>query len=171
MAPTDTSTTLTTSRSLPGRMWEAQRRVRALKLSWIPIIVLAGLVICAVFAPWLAPHDPRETDVLKGVQRVAPFETWENPLGVDLLGRDMLSRLIHGARISAFISLTSLGFGALVGTALGIASGYFGGRTDAFIMRVTDAVMGLPTVLLALIIVAILGASILNVIFAIMITV
>jgi peptide/nickel transport system permease protein len=118
-----------------------------------------------------APHDPRAIDVLKGVQRVAPFETMENPLGVDLLGRDMLSRLIYGARISAFISLTSLGFGALIGTAIGIASGYFGGKTDAFIMRVTDAVLGLPTVLLALIIVAILGAGILNVIFAIMVTV
>lgn len=171
MATANTSTTLTTARSLPGRLWDGQRRIRALKLPWIPIMILAVLVICAVFAPLLAPHDPREIDVLKGVQRIAPFQTWENPLGVDLLGRDMLSRLIYGARISAFISLTSLGFGALVGTALGIASGYFGGKTDAFIMRVTDAVLGLPTVLLALIIVAILGAGILNVIFAIMVTV
>ena len=171
MATANTSTTLTTSRSLPARLWEGQRRIRALKLPWIPIIVLAVLIICAIFAPLIAPHDPREIDVLKGVQRVAPFETLENPLGVDLLGRDMLSRLIYGARISAFISLTSLGFGALIGTAIGIASGYFGGKTDAFIMRVSDAVMGLPTVLLALIIVAILGAGILNVIFAIMVTV
>jgi peptide/nickel transport system permease protein len=171
MATANTSTTLTTSRSLPARLWEGQRRIRALKLPWIPIIVLAVLIICAIFAPLIAPHDPREIDVLKGVQRVAPFETLENPFGVDLLGRDMLSRLIYGARISAFISLTSLGFGALIGTAIGIASGYFGGKTDAFIMRVSDAVMGLPTVLLALIIVAILGAGILNVIFAIMVTV
>ena len=171
MATANTSTTLTTSRSLPARLWDGQRRIRALKLPWIPIIVLAVLIICAIFAPLIAPHDPREIDVLKGVQRVAPFETLENPLGVDLLGRDMLSRLIYGARISAFISLTSLGFGALIGTAIGIASGYFGGKTDAFIMRVSDAVMGLPTVLLALIIVAILGAGILNVIFAIMVTV
>jgi peptide/nickel transport system permease protein len=171
MATANTSNTLTTSRSLPARAWGAQRRIRALKLPWIPIIVLALLIICAVFAPLIAPHDPRAIDVLKGVQRVAPFETMENPLGVDLLGRDMLSRLIYGARISAFISLTSLGFGALIGTAIGIASGYFGGKTDAFIMRVTDAVLGLPTVLLALIIVAILGAGILNVIFAIMVTV
>jgi ABC-type dipeptide/oligopeptide/nickel transport system permease subunit len=141
MATANTSTTLTTSRSLPARLWETQRRVRALKLPWIPITVLAVLIISAVFAPLIAPHDPREIDVLKGVQRVAPFQTLENPLGVDLLGRDMLSRLIYGARISAFISLTSLGFGALIGTALGIASGYFGGKTDAFIMRVCDAVM------------------------------
>jgi peptide/nickel transport system permease protein len=171
MATANTSNTLTTSRSLPARAWGAQRRIRALKLPWRPIMVLALLIICAVFAPLIAPHDPREIDVLKGVRRVAPFETMENPLGVDLLGRGMLSRLIYGARISAFISLTSLGFGALIGTAIGIASGYFGGKTDAFIMRVTDAVLGLPTVLLALIIVAILGAGMLNVIFAIMVTV
>ena len=150
------------------RRW---RQMQELRLPWIPIFVLMVLVVCAVFADLLAPYDPKEIDVLKGVQRVGPFETSENLLGVDMLGRDMLSRLIHGARISAFISLVSLGFGAAVGTAIGIASGYFGGKTDAFIMRLCDAVMGFPTILLALIIVAILGAGILNVIIAIMATV
>ena len=145
--------------------------MQELRLPWIPIFVLMVLVVCAVFADLLAPYDPKEIDVLKGVQRVGPFESSENWLGVDMLGRDMLSRLIHGARISAFISLVSLGFGAAVGTAIGIASGYFGGKTDAFIMRLCDAVMGFPTILLALIIVAILGAGILNVIIAIMATV
>ncbi len=150
------------------RRW---RQMQELRLPWIPIFVLMVLLVCAVFANFLAPYDPKEIDVLKGVQRVGPFQTSENLLGVDMLGRDMLSRLIHGARISAFISLVSLGFGAAVGTAIGIASGYFGGKTDAFIMRLCDAVMGFPTILLALIIVAILGAGILNVILAIMATV
>ena len=150
------------------RRW---RQMQELRLPWIPIGVLMVLLVCAVFANFLAPYDPKEIDVLKGVQRVGPFQTSENLLGVDMLGRDMLSRLIHGARISAFISLVSLGFGAAVGTAIGIASGYFGGKTDAFIMRLCDAVMGFPTILLALIIVAILGAGILNVILAIMATV
>lgn len=150
------------------RRW---RQMQELRLPWIPIFVLLVLLVCAVLAPFLAPYDPKEIDVLKGVQRVGPFESSENLLGVDMLGRDMLSRLIYGARISAFISLVSLGFGAAVGTAIGIASGYFGGKTDAFIMRLCDAVMGFPTILLALIIVAILGAGILNVIIAIMATV
>lgn len=150
------------------RRW---RQMQELRLPWVPIFVLLVLLVCAVFADLLAPYDPKEIDVLKGVQRVGPFQTSENLLGVDMLGRDMLSRLIHGARISAFISLVSLGFGAAVGTAIGIASGYFGGKTDAFIMRLCDAVMGFPTILLALIIVAILGAGILNVILAIMATV
>ena len=147
-------------------------QLRAMRIPWIPTIVLTALLICALFAPWLAPYDPQEPDVLKGVQRVAPFQTSENPLGVDLLGRDILSRLIHGARISAFISLISLGFGALVGTALGVASGYLGGKADALLMRVCDGVMGFPTILLALIIVAIQGgAGIQNVVIAIMATV
>jgi peptide/nickel transport system permease protein len=146
--------------------------LRGARIPWIPVIVLLVLAICALFAPWLAPYDPQEPDVLKGVQRIAPFETSENPLGVDLLGRDILSRLIYGARISAFISLISLGFGALVGTALGVASGYLGGKIDAILMRVCDGVMGFPTILLALIIVAIQGgAGIQNVVIAIMATV
>ncbi len=147
-------------------------QLRAMRIPWIPTIVLTLLLICALFAPWLAPYDPQEPDVLKGVQRVAPFTTSENLLGVDLLGRDILSRLIHGARISAFISLISLGFGALVGTALGVASGYLGGKADALLMRICDGVMGFPTILLALIIVAIQGgAGIQNVVIAIMATV
>ena len=154
-----------------GRLRQTQRRIGALRLPWIPISVLEALIICAAFAPWLAPYDPTKNDVLLGVQKIGPGETWHHPLGVDRLGRDILSRLIHGARISAIISLTSLGFRALVGTAIGVISGYFGRRLDAFIMRLCDAVMGFPTILLALIIVAILGAGVINVILAIMLTV
>ncbi|MDE2683694.1 MAG: ABC transporter permease [Chloroflexota bacterium] len=161
-----------TTRAALGSTWNGVGRLRAARIPWIPTIVLLVLLVCALFAPWLAPYDPQEPDVLKGVQRIAPFTTSENPLGVDLLGRDILSRLIYGARISAFISLISLGFGALVGTALGVASGYIGGKVDALLMRVCDGVMGFPTILLALIIVAIQGgAGIQNVVIAIMATV
>lgn len=161
-----------TTRTALGTAWNGVGRLRAARIPWIPTIVLLVLLVCALFAPLLAPYDPQEPDVLKGVQRIAPFTTSENPLGVDLLGRDILSRLIYGARISAFISLISLGFGALVGTALGVASGYIGGKVDALLMRVCDGVMGFPTILLALIIVAIQGgAGIQNVVIAIMATV
>jgi len=161
-----------TTRTTLDTAWRGIRSMRGTRIPWIPIVVLLVLMICALFAPWLAPYDPQEPDVLKGVQRIGPFTTSENPLGVDVLGRDILSRLIHGARISAFISLISLGFGALVGTALGVASGYLGGKVDAFLMRVCDGVMGFPTILLALIIVAIQGgAGIQNVVIAIMATV
>ena len=161
-----------TNRATLDAAWRGLGRLRGARVPWIPCVVLLILLVCALFAPWLAPYDPQEPDVLKGVQRIAPFTTSENPLGVDLLGRDILSRLIYGARISAFISLISLGFGALVGTALGVASGYMGGKFDALIMRVCDGVMGFPTILLALIIVAIQGgAGIQNVVIAIMATV
>lgn len=161
-----------TTRSTLDTAWRGVKSMRGARIPWIPVVVLLVLLVCALFAPWLAPYDPQEPDVLKGVQRIAPFETSENPLGVDLLGRDILSRLIYGARISAFISLISLGFGALVGTALGVASGYMGGKVDALLMRVCDGVMGFPTILLALIIVAIQGgAGIQNVVIAIMATV
>ena len=180
MATADPGSVLATP-STTARLLGLGKKLGALKLPWIPVLVLLVLLVSAVFADlaWLglgdiglAPANPREPDVLKGVQRIGPFENSENLLGVDILGRDILSRLIHGARISAFISLVSLGFGAVVGTVLGIVSGYAGGKTDAFIMRVTDAVMGFPTILLALIIVAIQGgAGIQNVILAIMFTV
>ena len=151
---------------------EGLSKLRALRVPWIPAAILTLLAVCAVFAPLIAPYDPQQPDVLKGVQRIGPFTNSENPLGVDLLGRDILSRLIYGARISAFISLISLGCGAVVGTALGIASGYIGGKTDILVMRLCDAVMGFPTILLALIIVAIQGgAGVQNVVIAIMATV
>ena len=157
---------ITTTRT--ARLWRAQRELR---LPWIPIFVLVLLLVCAVFAPWIAPHDPTDKDVLLGVQKVGPGETWDHPLGVDRLGQDILSRLVYGARISALISLTSLAFGALIGTSLGVISGFIGGKTDAFLMRVVDAVLGFPTILLALIIVAIMNAGIINVIIAVMLTV
>ena len=135
-------------------------------------MILTLLLIGAIFAPIIAPFDPREPDIWKGVERLGPLDSRENFLGVDVLGRDMFSRLVYGARISVFISVVSLMFGAVAGTALGITSGYIGGKTDGLIMRVTDAVMGFPTILLALIIVAIQGgAGIQNVIIAIMATV
>lgn len=135
-------------------------------------MILTLLLIGAIFAPVIAPFDPREPDIWKGVERLGPFDSRENFLGVDVLGRDMFSRLVYGARISVFISVVSLIFGAVTGTALGITSGYIGGKTDGLIMRVTDAVMGFPTILLALIIVAIQGgAGIQNVIIAIIATV
>jgi peptide/nickel transport system permease protein len=172
MATVDAEAVLNEKKSFGAKVSEIRRKSKELKMPWFPIAVLVILVICALFAPFVAPHDPKDLDVLKGVAKIGPFESAENILGVDRLGRDMLSRLVYGARISAFISLVSLAFGAIVGTAIGIASGYFGGKTDAFIMRCCDAVMGFPTILLALIIVAIQGgAGIQNVIIAIMATV
>ena len=145
------------------------KRILAARLPWAPIIIMAVVVICAIFAPLLAPHDP--ADIELSVRKLAPFDNWSYPLGTDRLGRDMLSRIIYGARTSAFISLVALGAGAVFGTAVGLVSGYAGKWTDTILMRITDAAMGFPTILAAMIIVTIMGAGITNIILAIAVTV
>ncbi len=161
---------LATTAAQTGQISRLYQKARELRLPWIPIAVLLVLVVAAVFAPLLAPHDPEQLN--KRDREVPPFETSQFLLGTDKSGKDILSRLIYGARTSVFISLVALGTGAVVGSAIGVVSGYFGGRTDIVLMRLVDAVLGFPTVLLALIIVAIAGgAGIGNVIFAVAATV
>jgi peptide/nickel transport system permease protein len=127
------------------------------------------MLVCAIFAPWLAPHDPAEVDILK--KQVPPGETLTHLLGTDILGRDILSRLIFGARTTLLISLVALSTGAIAGTVLGLISGYIGGRLDGVIMRLVDAALSFPTILVAMIIVVFLGAGAQNVILAVALTV
>ena len=143
--------------------------VKTSKLPWIPIVVLTVLLVCAIFAPWLAPHDPADISILD--KRIAPGETLKFPLGTDFLGRDILSRLIFGARTAVLISLSALGTGALIGTILGVVAGYKGGRVDAIISRFADAALGFPSILVAMLIVAFLGVGIENIILAVALTV
>ena len=156
-----------------GRLKRVGRRVRRLPL--LPIVELSILLICAVFAPLIAPHDPRgrDEDLRERVVKklTPPLQSWDNPLGTDTTGRDVLSRLIHGARTSAIISIIALGTGVLVGTTLGLIAGFRGGITDAIIMRLVDAAMGFPLILAAMLIVVILGTGLQNVILAIAVTV
>ena len=166
MATQDLATPLP-PQNTAARVWQ---KTRELRLPWIPIAILVVLVVAAVFAPLLAPHNPEQLN--KRDREVPPFESTKFLLGTDKSGKDILSRIIYGARTSVFISLVALGTGAVVGSAIGVMSGYFGGRVDIFLMRLVDAVLGFPTVLLALIIVAIAGgAGIGNVIVAVAATV
>ena len=138
-------------------------------------LVLLLLLVCAVFAPWLAPHDPLEQDFLASTQAPAwsasapPPEAGKAPywLGTDNLGRDVLSRLIWGARTALIVSVAATLIAALVGTALGAAAGYLGGRTDAVVSRLVDVWMAFPPVLLAVVLVALLGTGLTSVIVAI----
>ena len=145
------------------------RWIRQMKLPWIPIVIMVVLVICAVFAPLLAPHDPLEIDLLNS--RMAPGEDWSYPLGTDIMGRDMLSRMIYGAQTAAKISMLALVVGMVVGTFLGLWAGYKGGWLDTTIMRFADAALGFPTILAALIVVVILGSGIEAIVLAMFITV
>jgi peptide/nickel transport system permease protein len=127
------------------------------------------LLVCSIFAPLLAPHDPTLISMLDA--KLAPGDNPAYPLGTDIMGRDMLSRLIYGARTSVFISLVALGTGAFVGTVLGLVAGFRAGRFDALTMRAADAALGFPTILAAMIIVTLLGAGIENIILAVVATV
>jgi peptide/nickel transport system permease protein len=126
------------------------------------------LLICSVFAPWLTPHDPTALNMLDS--RLAPGLDSTYPLGTDVMGRDMLSRLVYGARTSVVIGLIAMGTGVLVGTILGLIAGYLGGWFDIITMRAADAAMGFPTILVAMIIVVILGTGMESIILAVALT-
>ncbi|ABM57722.1 ABC transporter permease [Verminephrobacter eiseniae] len=159
------------SRSAPALAERLLRNPRVVSGALVLLLLLA----CALFAPWLAPHDPLEQDFLAPLQapawsaQAAPPETGRTPywLGTDNLGRDVLSRLIWGARTAAIVAMAATLLAALAGTALGAAAGYFGGRVDAVVSRLVDVWMAFPPVLLAVVLVALLGTGLLSVIAAI----
>ncbi len=130
------------------------------------LVLFAAIVFCALFAQLLAPHDPYAQDLTKRL--VPPFwhakGTWLHPLGTDNLGRDYLSRLLYGARISLLIGLSVMLVSGLIGTVMGVLAGYFGGRIDMAIMFVITARLALPVVLVALAVVAMVGGSLIVVI-------
>ena len=140
-----------------------------LKLPWISLTIVVLILLCACLAPIMSPHDPERINMVD--RRIAPFETTDHPLGTDVMGRDMASRMIYGARTTVFISLVALATGAFVGSILGMIAGYKGGWSDILIMRVSDAALGFPTVLVAMIIVTLLGAGMENIVLAVVITV
>jgi peptide/nickel transport system permease protein len=128
----------------------------------VPVALLTFLlVVPALFAPLVAPYDPLKGSLAKRLKPPVWQQggTIEHPLGTDKLGRDMLSRIIYGARVSLMVSLIAIVVGGIIGTSLGLISGYFGGRVDALIMRLVDISLALPTILLALVLVAAVGPS------------
>jgi peptide/nickel transport system permease protein len=125
--------------------------------------VVLLLIVMAAASPLLAPHDPNYQDLLSVLQ--SPSST--HPFGTDDLGRDVLSRVIYGSRISLQVGLISIGVALLGGISIGLVSGYFGGRLDDLLMRVMDAVSAFPSLVLALAITAALGAGIANAMIAI----
>jgi peptide/nickel transport system permease protein len=135
-------------------------------LAWIGMALLAAMVMTALFAPLLAPHDPLEQDIIARLEPPSA-EFW---LGTDSFGRDVLSRLIYGARISLAVGFIAVLIAMLVGTTIGVVSGYIGGAVDQIVMGVLDVMLSFPTLLLGLMIAAMLGASLQNLIIAIAVT-
>ena len=140
-----------TIRTLPWyatpRVSQAMRQVGRYPL--VPLALLTFLlVIPALFAPQVAPYDPLKGSLAKRLKPPAWQQggTIEHPLGTDKLGRDMLSRIIYGARVSLMVSLVAIFVGGVIGTGLGLISGYFGGWVDAVLMRLVDISLSLPTI-------------------------
>lgn len=117
------------------------------------------IVLAAIFAPWIAPHDPYKTSMLK---RLAPVGTPGFILGTDELGRDLLTRLIYGGRVSMFTAMAPVFLALSIGGTLGIVAGFVGGRVNMIIMRTTDVFYAFPSILLAIAISGALGGGILN---------
>jgi peptide/nickel transport system permease protein len=146
--------------------WRRFRRVfLQRKLVLFGLVVLALLIISAIFAPWLAPYDPYIGNPADSL--VQPSTKYL--LGTDIQGRDTLSRLIYGARTALMVGFGTTVFASIVGMLLGLLAGYFGGITDTIVMRAMDALMGFPMLLLALLIAAVLGSGLQNVIIALMV--
>lgn len=132
--------------------------------------VLLALVALAVLARWLAPHDPLEQDLINTLLRPA----WLGgerafPLGTDSLGRDILSRLIYGARVALTVAIVAALLAGLLGTVLGLLAGYLGGWVDTLISRLVDIWMSFPAVLLSIVLAAVLGAGLHTVVIAIVV--
>ena len=135
-------------------------------LAMFGFIVIALLLAVALAAPLLAPYDPLQQDLAK---RLLP-PGGDHLLGTDELGRDLLSRLIYGSRVSLYIIMLVTTILAPVGLTIGVIAGYFGGKIDTFLMRITDVFLAFPGLVLALAFVATLGASLDNAIIAIALT-
>lgn len=134
------------------------------RLSRDPVTIVCGavillIVLAAIFAPWVAPHDPYQTSMLK---RLAPVGTPDHVLGTDELGRDMLSRLIYGGRVSLLTAIAPVAMALLIGGSLGVIAGFVGGRVNMAIMRTMDVFYAFPSILLAIAISGALGGGILN---------
>ena len=138
------------------------------KGSWIGMLglfIVIGFIIMAIVAPLITPYDPR---ALVGRPFQPPMEG--HPLGTDQVGRDIYSQLIWGSRVSLLVGLLASAFGVAIGTAIGLASGYFRGPPDSILMRITDLFITLPGLPLMLILAALLGRSMWNIILVIAVT-
>ena len=125
-------------------------------------VFLAVLAVAAILAPWIAPYDP---NAMEFMMMEAP--SFAHPLGVDDLGRDLLSRIIWGARVSLFVGLATVAMALVLGVAGGIVAGYYRGWADTIIMRYIDLQWAFPNILIAVYLVAVFGTGLLNVIVAI----
>ena len=142
--------------------WPGLRLIARDKKALIGLVLLTVLALGGIFAHWIAPYDPN-------LQTYEMIETpsWAHPLGTDDLGRDLLSRLIHGGQISLFVGVSTVLISLVIGVVLGISAGYYGGWLDTIIMRYIDLQWAFPNFIIAVYLVAVFGTGLSNVIIAI----
>jgi peptide/nickel transport system permease protein len=146
-----------------SRFSEVLRRLFRTRSAVVGLVILVAILFCTVFANFLAPYDPTKAffaDSLTG-----PSDT--HLMGADKIGYDIFSRVLYGGRISLLVGLLSVLFAAVIGVTLGLVAGYYGGWLDTLIMRFTDMLLAFPSILLALVVVAVLGNNLLNLILAV----
>jgi peptide/nickel transport system permease protein len=159
----------------PPRPWAERewvgvvRRLIRRRTALFGLAVVACVVVTAVFAPALSPFDPLEQEIGERLKEPG----WQDahgrvhPLGTDHLGRDILARIIHGSRIALLVGLSAVVISGLLGMAIGLMAGYFGGRVDDFFMRLADIQLAFPFILLAIAVIGVLGPSLRNIIIVI----
>ncbi|MCC5978793.1 MAG: ABC transporter permease [Salinarimonas sp.] len=158
-----TSTTIPTMDAIVGPSPGQRLRKRVFGHRGVMIggIILLVMVLMALFAPLIAPHDPYTQSLANRLVPPVWHETgsWTHPLGTDQLGRDYLSRVIYGVRISLFIGISVAFVSAIIGSAMGLAAGYFGGRVDLVVTFLITCRLSMPVILVALAVVALIGSS------------
>jgi peptide/nickel transport system permease protein len=150
------------------RMTQLRKSMRQYPLVYVGAIIVIVVTLLALLAPWISPHDPTKV-FMDGLTKdgIPVGPSGKFPLGTDGNGRDVLSRVLWGGRISLLIGFLSMAINLFVGIVMGLIAGQFGGWVDSLVMRVTDVILAFPFLLFALALVAILGASLWNILFAI----
>lgn len=146
----------------PNRLVTTMRRLMCNRSGSLGVAVILAIIACALFASWLAPYDPTEVHY-EAMIEAPSYRHW---LGTDEVGRDILSRLIFGARVSLQIVFVSIVLSLALGGMIGLASGYIGGRVDNILMRIMDGLLAFPLLVLALGVIAVLGPALINAIIA-----
>lgn len=144
--------------------WAILRRLNI--STWLGVAIVVALILCAIFAPLIAPYDPNEQNII--VYLMPPSA--ENLLGTDQFGRDVLSRLLYGARYSLTIGFLAIVTALIIGSFIGMIAGYVGGRTDIILMQIMDVVLAFPSLILGLALIALMGATLTNIVIAIAFT-
>ncbi len=158
----------TAAAAAPAPRWWAAliRAFNTNRTSWVGLVLFGLVLAAAVLAPFISPHDPYEQDLIARLQGPGA-EHW---LGTDSYGRDIAARLLYGAQISLVIGIVSTAIAMVLGSLIGVVAGWYGGRVDAVLMQAMDALLAFPNLILGLMIVAMLGPSVTNIIIAIALT-